>query len=82
LSQCLPANCSFRLKILYADAMPIDERLDRLEERHKALRKSIESMHSTSFADLDCMRAKMDEILVSTARLVEVAQEHERRNDS
>lgn len=65
--------------------MTIDERLDRLEERHEALAQSVEMLTAELrifTTDIDRMRSTMDEILVFTARLLADAQAHEQRNDS
>jgi ribosomal protein S15P/S13E len=55
--------------------MTTDERLERLTERHEALTGHVEMLT----ADLTRMRGLMDEIMVGVARLVHVAEIHERR---
>lgn len=55
--------------------MTIDERLERLTERHEALTQSVEMLTS----DVTRMRGLMDDTMVGVARLVHVAEIHERR---
>lgn len=55
--------------------MTIDERLDRLTERHEALTQHAELLT----ADVSRMRGVMDDMMVGIARLVHVAEIHERR---
>jgi archaellum component FlaC len=65
--------------------MTIDERLERLAERHEALTQSVEMLTTDVRAltsDMNQMRTFMDEVLLATARLLSIAQEHERRNES
>jgi hypothetical protein len=55
--------------------MTIDERLERLTERHDALTGHVEMLT----ADLTRMRGIMDDMMVGIARLTHVAEIHERR---
>lgn len=55
--------------------MTIDERLDRLTERHEALTQSVELLTS----DVHRMRGIMDDMMGGISRLVHVAEIHERR---
>lgn len=55
--------------------MTIDERLDRLAERHEALTQSVELLTS----DVHRMRGIMDDMMEGIKRLVRVAEIHERR---
>jgi len=55
--------------------MTIDERLERLTERHESLTLSVESLTH----DVNRMRGIMDDMMVSIARLAHVAEIHERR---
>ncbi len=55
--------------------MTIDERLEKLTERHEALTQTVEILSS----DLQKTRALVDDIAVGIARLLNVAENHERR---
>ncbi|HLH35988.1 MAG TPA: hypothetical protein VKX41_15050 [Alloacidobacterium sp.] len=55
--------------------MTIDERLERLTERHESLTLSVESLTH----DINRMRILMDDMMVSIARLARVAEVHEHR---
>ncbi len=55
--------------------MTIDERLDRLTERHEALAQSLELLG----ADLETQRRNVEIIAESTRDLVRVARIHETR---
>jgi len=55
--------------------MSIDERLDRLTERHEALTQSVEMLTS----DLHEMRGIVVQILGGIEKLANVAESHERR---
>lgn len=54
--------------------MTIDERLERLTDRHEALTQSVELLTS----DVTKMRGLMDDMMLGVARLVHVAEIHER----
>lgn len=55
--------------------MDIDERLDRLTQRHEALTQSVELLTK----DLSDMKALVNDIAEGTARLLHVAEIHEKR---
>jgi hypothetical protein len=55
--------------------MTIDERLERLTGRHEALTQSVELLTQ----DVRKMSSVMDDTLVGIARLLHVAEIHERR---
>ena len=55
--------------------MTIDERLERLTERHEALTQSLELLAS----DLTNLKTYVGEIAEGTARLLHIAQIHENR---
>jgi len=55
--------------------MNIDERLEKLRERHEALTQTVELLTR----DIDALRGFTQEIAEGTARLLHVAQIHERR---
>ncbi|MBV9180848.1 MAG: hypothetical protein JO356_06010 [Acidobacteria bacterium] len=55
--------------------MTVDERLAKLVERHEALTQSVELLTK----DLSELRDLVSEIAAGTARLLHVAQFHERR---
>ena len=55
--------------------MTIDERLEKLTERHEALTQTVEILSS----DLQKTRALVDDIAVGIARLLNIAENHERR---
>lgn len=55
--------------------MTIDERLDRLTERHEALTQTVELLA----ADTSRQRKLMDDVLLSLARLATIAGAHEQR---
>ena len=55
--------------------MTIDERLDKLTERHEALTGHVELLT----ADMNRMRGLMDDVMLGIARLVHVAEIHEKR---
>jgi prefoldin subunit 5 len=57
--------------------MNIDERLEKLVERHEALTQSVEMLT----ADLRELKTLVNDIAESTARLLHVVQVHERRLD-
>ena len=54
--------------------MDIDERLERLKQRQEALTQTVELLTS----DIDALRGFTQEIAEGTARLLHVAQIHER----
>jgi len=54
--------------------MTTDERLDRLVERHEALAQSVELLTK----NMESMRSFVGEIADGTARLLHIAQIHER----
>jgi archaellum component FlaC len=55
--------------------MTIDERLDRLTQRHEALTQSVEILAR----DLQSLRDFSKDIAEGTARLLHIAQIHEHR---
>ena len=55
--------------------MTIDERLEKLAERHEALTQTVELLTR----DIDGMKSYINEIVQATARLLHVAQIHEHR---
>jgi prefoldin subunit 5 len=55
--------------------MNIDERLEKLVERHEALTQSVEMLTT----DLRALRTLVSDIAEGTARLLHVAEVHERR---
>jgi archaellum component FlaC len=55
--------------------MEIDERLERLTQRHEALTQTVELLTK----DLSGMRVLVSDIAGGTARLLHVAEIHERR---
>jgi len=55
--------------------MTIDERLDKLTERHEALTQSVEMLTK----DVREMAALVNDIALGTARLLRVAEAHEQR---
>ena len=55
--------------------MTTDERLDRLTDRHEALTGHVEILT----ADLTRMRTLMDDMMTGIARLLHVAEIHEKR---
>jgi chromosome segregation ATPase len=57
--------------------MNIDERLDKLVERHEALTQSVEMLTS----DLHELKSLVSDIAEGTARLLHVVQVHEQRLD-
>ena len=69
--------------------MTIDERLDRLTERHEALTSHVElitaeiaqlAAENRAFhADVARMRSTMDDLMVGFSTLVELVRNHERR---
>ena len=66
--------------------MTIDERLDRLTERHEALTQTVELMvaenreREKSWAQREAARGKeMDAVMEGIARLLHVAEIHEQR---
>jgi len=66
--------------------MTIDERLDRLTERHEALAQSVEmlrdtvhDMARTQAAESRSLHESVQSLAASTAALLKVAEIHERR---
>jgi hypothetical protein len=57
--------------------MNIDERLDRLAERHEALTQSVEMLTR----DVHDLRGFVRDIAEGTARLLHIVQAHEQRLD-
>ena len=57
--------------------MTIDERLDRLTERHEALTQSVEMLTR----DMHELRAIVNDIAVGSARRLHVVEAHEHRLD-
>ena len=55
--------------------MDIDERLERLTQRHEALTQTVELLTK----DLSDMKVLVNDIAEGTARLLHVAEIHERR---
>jgi archaellum component FlaC len=55
--------------------MDIDERLERLTQRHEALTQTVELLTK----DLSDMKVLVNDIAEGTARLLHVAQIHEKR---
>jgi len=55
--------------------MGIDERLERLTQRHEALTPSVELLTK----DLSDMKVLVNDIVEGTARLLHVAEIHEKR---
>jgi len=55
--------------------MDIDERLERLTQRHEALTQTVELLTK----DLSDMKVLVNEIAEGTARLLHVAEIHEKR---
>jgi len=55
--------------------MSIDDRLDRLTERHEALTQSVELLAQ----DVMKMRSVMDDTLAGIAKLLHIAEIQERR---
>jgi archaellum component FlaC len=55
--------------------MNIDERLERLTERHEALTQTVELLTK----DLSDMKVLVNDIAEGTARLLHVAEIHEKR---
>lgn len=55
--------------------MTIDERLEKLTERHEALTQTVESLAR----EMSGMQGFVKEVAESTARLLHVAQIHEQR---
>lgn len=55
--------------------MDIDERLERLALRHEALTQTVELLTK----DLSDMKVLVNDIAVGTARLLHVAEIHEKR---
>ena len=55
--------------------MSIDERLERLTERHEALTQTVELLTK----DLSDMKGLVNDIAEGTARLLHVAEIHEKR---
>jgi len=55
--------------------MDIDERLERLTQRHEALTQTVELLTK----DLSDMRVLVNDIAEGTARLLHVAEIHEKR---
>jgi prefoldin subunit 5 len=55
--------------------MTIDERLEKLVERHEALTQSVELMAR----EIDGIKSYTNEIAEATARLLHIAQIHEHR---
>lgn len=53
--------------------MNVDERLDRLVERHEALTQSVESLTR----DIHDMRGFINDLAQGTARLLRVVEMHE-----
>ena len=59
--------------------MTIDERLEKLTERHEALTQTVELMAAEN-RDRDAKWSKqMDEVMEGIARLLHVAEIHEQR---
>ena len=58
--------------------MNIDERLEKLTDRHEALTQSVESLTQ----DIHDMRGLVNDIAQGTARLLHVVEMHEHRLDS
>ena len=58
--------------------MTIDERLERLTERHEALTQSVESLHATA----KLHDRQIGEIMEAAARLLHIAELHQHRLDS
>jgi DNA-binding ferritin-like protein len=71
--------------------MPIDERLDRLTERHEALTGHVELLTADLAqqkktvdeltVNIDKQRRTMDDLMVGFSTLVELARRHEHRID-
>jgi len=55
--------------------MTIDERLEKLTERHEALTQTVELMAR----EIDGMKGYISEIAEGTARLLRIAEIHEHR---
>jgi archaellum component FlaC len=55
--------------------MDIDERLERLTQRHEALTQTVELLTK----DLSAMKVLVNDIAEGTARLLHVAEIHEKR---
>ena len=55
--------------------MDIDERLERLTQRHEALTQTVELLTK----DLSDMKVLVNDIVEGTARLLHVAEIHEKR---
>ena len=55
--------------------MSIDERLDRLTQRHEALTQTVELLTK----DISDMKVLVNDIAEGTARLLHVAEIHEKR---
>lgn len=58
--------------------MNIDERLERLTERHEALTQIVQSLTK----DVEGMRGFISDIAQGTARLLRIVEMHEHRLDS
>jgi len=62
--------------------MTIDERLEKLVERHEALTQSVELMareNDRITHEIDAIKGYTNEIAEATARLLHIAQIHENR---
>lgn len=62
--------------------MTIDERLERLTERHEALAQTVESLvaeNRKTAEESQCRDRRLGEIMKGIARLLHVAEIHERR---
>jgi hypothetical protein len=62
--------------------MNIDERLEKLTERHEALTQTVELMareNDRITREIDGMKGYISEIAEATARLLHIAQIHEHR---
>jgi hypothetical protein len=61
--------------------MTIDERLDRLTERHEALSQSLELMAAHNNSEHEKLREDIRDLVRATRDLLQLAQSHEHRLD-
>lgn len=64
-------------RYVYSNGMNVDERLEKLVERHEALTQSVEMLT----ADVRELKTLVNEIAEGTARLLHTVQIHDQRLD-
>lgn len=63
----------------YTEGVTIDERLEKLAERHEALTQAVELMSRDLYAFQQKNEQRFSEIMEGIARLLHTAEIHERR---